>query len=384
MNNVVHARTDAIKAVWLAFGLLVAAVIIFTLHDILLVFFAAAIFAVPLRAGAVAISRSLRAPVAVGLMAVIVGSIAIVAAILLLWELLIAAQVRQLLVALPGAAQTVVRIAQNEPWASRIAATVPDPGVLLTGAGGMVGVLRGFAGGTFATLIDVAILIFAAVCFAAEPRTYIDGFLRLIAPSKRARVDGALSEAAGTIALWLRARAISMITVGALVGIGLRLAGMPDAAALGILAAIFAFVPNVGAIAAALPTLLLALPFGWQRVLVVIALYWLAHTIDDFIVIPIAERRVVNLPPALTIAAQVVLGLTGGVLGIMLAAPFVAVATVLLRRLVVEDIVEAEHLAIDSPPGILAHPLHFDERYIDAANPIVAVHMTAQLDVTHE
>ena len=329
------------KAVWLAFGLIAAAIVIVTFHDVLLVFFAAAIFAVPLRAGAVALARALRAPIAVGLVGVIVASIAVTATILSLWELLIATEVRQLLVVLPGATETVVRIAAREPWVSRIAATVPDPGVLLTGAGGLVGALRGFAGGTVAALVDGAILVFATVCFAAEPRTYVGGLLRLVVPSKRARVDETLHEAAGTIALWLRARVISMVTVGVLVGVGLRLAGIPDAAALAVLAAIFAFVPNVGAIAAALPSLLLAVPFGWQRVLVVVALYWLAHALDDFIVIPIAERRVVSLPPALTIAAQLVLGLAGGVLGIMMAAPFVAVATVLLRRLVVEDVVEA-------------------------------------------
>lgn len=50
------------------------------------------------------------------------------------------------------------------------------------------------------------------------------------------------------------------------------------------------------------------------------------------------------MPPALTIAAQLVLGLISGVLGIMMAAPFVAVMTVLVRRLFVEDVVEAERV----------------------------------------
>ena len=53
------------KAVWLAFGLIAASIVIVTFHDVLLVFFAAAIFAVPLRAGAVALARALRAPMAV-------------------------------------------------------------------------------------------------------------------------------------------------------------------------------------------------------------------------------------------------------------------------------------------------------------------------------
>lgn len=333
------------KAVWLAAGLIAAAIAVARFHDVLIVFFAAAIFAVPLRAAAVALAAVLRVPIAVGLTAAIGLIAALSGAILWLWELLIATQVRQLIVVLPGAAQTVVRFAQSQPWASRIAASVPDLGVLLTGAGGVAGAVRGFAGGTLGAFVDGAILIFAAVCFAAEPRTYVDGFLRLIAPPRRARIDAALHEAAGTILLWLRARAISMVTVGVLVGVGLHFAKIPDALTLAVFASIFAFVPNVGAIAAALPSLLLAVPLGWQRVLMVVAIYWVAHALDDFLVIPFAERRVVRLPPVLTIAAQLVLGLASGVIGIMMAAPFVAVSIVLLNRLVVEDVIERTSVA---------------------------------------
>lgn len=330
------------KAVWLAFGLLAASVVVVTFHDVLLVFFAAAIFAVPLHRSAAALARALRAPLAVGLGGTIGAGLLVAAAILWLWEALIAAQVHQLAAALPRDLAGIVEILQREPWASRIAGAIPDPTVLLTGAGGMVGVVRGFAGSTIAALLDAAILVFVAACFAAEPRVYVGGLLRFVRPVKRLRVKTALDEAATTIALWLRARAISMVTVGVLAGVGVQLAGIPDAAALGVLAGIFAFVPNVGPIAAGAPALLLAAPLGWQHMAAVVVIYWLAHALDDFFVIPIAERRIVRLPPALTIAAQVVLGLAGGMLGIMMAAPFVAVAIVLLRRLVVEDIVEAE------------------------------------------
>jgi predicted PurR-regulated permease PerM len=329
-----------VRGVWLGTGILVALIVIVTLHDVLLVFFAAAVFAVPLRAGAIGISRSLHVPAGVGL-AALLGALALaVAAVLWGWQAILAGQVTQLAVTLPSATDAVARALREEPWASRLAQMHLDPGVLLAGAGGLVGALRGVLGGTLAGLVDVAILIFAAVCFAAEPRTYVGGFLHLIPPQRRARVEAVLGEAGTTIALWLRARAISMIAVGVLSGFGLRALGVPDAIALGVLAGLFAFIPNVGPIAAGLPAVLLAAPLGWQHVAGVGLLFWLAHALDDFFVIPIAERRIVRLPPALTIAAQLVLGLASGALGIMMAAPLVAVAIVVMRRLVVEDIVE--------------------------------------------
>jgi len=329
------------KAVWLAAAIAIAALAVVTLHDVLLVFFAAAIFAVPLRLATVAIARHLRIPTAAALVVVLAIILLTSAVIVWGWEVLIAAQVSQLLGALPAALESVTRVIREEPWASRITALTPDPSVLLAGAGGFVGAVRTFLGGTLAGAVDLAILIFAAVCFAAEPRTYVDGLLRLFPPRRRARIDAVLGEAAGTIALWLRARLISMFTIALLSGTGLALLGIPDALALGVLSGLLAFVPNVGPIAAALPSVLLAAPHGWQRVVAVVALYWFAHALDDFLVIPIAERRVVRLPPVLTIAAQLVLGLASGVLGIMMAAPFVAIVIVLVHRLVVEDVVES-------------------------------------------
>lgn len=341
------------RGVWLAAGIVIALVAIATLHDVLLVFFAAAIFAVPLRTAAVATARRLHAPASAGL-AIVIGALVLATAGLLLgWETILAKQVTQLAALLPAAAAAGARVLRQEPWASPLAQLQLDPGALLTGAGGLAGALRGVLGGTLAGFINIAILIFAAVCFAAEPRTYVGGLLRLIPPQRRARVDAVLDEAATTIALWLRARAISMITIGVLSGVGLGVLGVPDAVALGVLSGLFAFIPNIGPIAAGLPAVLLTVPLGWKRVVGVLLLYWLAHAIDDFFVIPIAERRIVRLPPALTIAAQLVLGLASGVLGVMIAAPFVAVAIVMVRRLLVEDVVERDRLTGADPLSLL-------------------------------
>jgi len=328
------------KRVWLAASLLGVAVTIYALHDLLLLIFAAALFAIPLRAAALFVSRITRTHVVAGFVGVLAVLIALVALVLWSWELLIAAQAGQLVAAVRAAAAVLRHALSTEPWSSRLAVVLPDPSVLLAGAGGLIGQARGLVGGGLATLLDGAVLLFLTVCFAAEPATYVNGALRLVPPGRRARVSATLTEAAAIAGLWLRARLISMCALGLLVSIGLRIAGIPDFAALGLLAGIFAFVPNVGAVAAALPALMLASLAGWREVAIVAVIYWLAHAIDDFLVAPIAERRVVRLPPALTVVTQVVLGLASGVLGIMMAAPLAAVAIVFVRRLLVEDVVE--------------------------------------------
>lgn len=45
-----------------------------------------------------------------------------------------------------------------------------------------------------------------------------------------------------------------------------------------------------------------------------------------------------DLPPALTMVALLVMGLLGGVLGLLLAVPLVAVLTVAVRMAYIEDV----------------------------------------------
>ena len=55
---------------------------------------------------------------------------------------------------------------------------------------------------------------------------------------------------------------------------------------------------------------------------------------------PNVQRRSVSLPPALTIAAQVLLGVLVGALGVALATPLAAAGMVVVNRLYVEEVLE--------------------------------------------
>ncbi len=90
---------------------------------------------------------------------------------------------------------------------------------------------------------------------------------------------------------------------------------------------------------------MLALARDTTSAIVVIGIYWIAHFIDDFIVLPIAERRIVSLPPVLTVTAQLLLVGPAGVIGIMLAAPLAATSIVVIQRLWVDKFAYAIPMA---------------------------------------
>lgn len=69
-----------------------------------------------------------------------------------------------------------------------------------------------------------------------------------------------------------------------------------------------------------------------------IVLYLGVHLTEGYILMPLVQRRVVHLPPALTLSAQVILGVLAGFLGLLLATPLVAAALVIVRMVYVEDV----------------------------------------------
>lgn len=180
------------------------------------------------------------------------------------------------------------------------------------------------------------VVFFLGVFVALEPGYYQRGLLRLLPAQRRAKAVDVLERIDGVLKWWLIGRAISMTVVGVLVWLGLMLLGVPLALVLGVLAGLLDFIPYFGPLLAALPAVLLALIEGPTQALYVAALYLLVQGIENWIVAPIVERKVVRLPPALTLACQVVLGVVAGIVGAAFASPIVAALMALVNATWVE------------------------------------------------
>jgi predicted PurR-regulated permease PerM len=63
--------------------------------------------------------------------------------------------------------------------------------------------------------------------------------------------------------------------------------------------------------------------------------------IESSLLTPLVQQRTVSLPLALTISAQVLLGVLAGGFGIIVATPLTAAALMLVKVLVVEEEPEA-------------------------------------------
>ncbi|HYN13545.1 MAG TPA: AI-2E family transporter [Burkholderiales bacterium] len=193
-------------------------------------------------------------------------------------------------------------------------------------------------GSTFAALGSLVVVVFLAVFLAASPRTYVGGLLMLVAKRRRQRMREVLEEIGHVLQRWLVGQVILMAVVAALTGIGLTLLGVPFALPLALIAGLLEFVPYVGPIVAAIPALIVALSEGPQLALWVGVLYLAVQSVESYILTPLIQHRAVDLPPALILLAQVLMGVTAGPLGVIVATPLAAAALVAVKRLYVEDV----------------------------------------------
>lgn len=191
---------------------------------------------------------------------------------------------------------------------------------------------------TLSFLSSVIIVVFISLFLAAQPGVYKDNFLRLIPLAKRDRVRQTLSQVAYTLEKWLLTRFISVLAIGVLTMAGLTVLNVPLALSLAIVAALAGFIPTFGPILAIIPALLVAFIATPEQVLSVFILYIGIQLVENYLVTPVIQNRMLYLPPVFTIAAQMLFGVIAGPMGLVLAAPLSAALVLIVRMLYVEDV----------------------------------------------
>ena len=201
----------------------------------------------------------------------------------------------------------------------------------------VLGRLTGALSTAFGFMADFAIIFFLGLYFAAQPGPYIRGLIKLVPVPGRPRAREVIRGIGHTLQWWLVGQLCSMTIVGVLTGLGLWLLGMPLALALAVLAALFSFVPYLGPIVSAVPAVLLAFTDSPQQALYVVLLYLAVQAVESNLLTPLVQQKAVELPAAMILFAQIMLGFLLGPMGVVLATPLAAMILVVVKMLYIED-----------------------------------------------
>ena len=313
-------------SVWFTGAIAVALVVL--LVQPLLLIFGGLVFAAMLDGGVRLLGRVLPVGRGARLAIVAIGVVAFLVGTFWLAGYQIAAQAQQLAVTVQA------QFARVMTWAQGLG-IVPgreDLSSIVQQAVGSVGRITSYAMSVFGALTSIAMIMIIGLFVAMEPQLYERGLQWLIPTRNRAEF-AVLSERMGnTMRRLMFGRLIGMAVEGVATAVLLAIAGVPMALVLGILTGILAFIPNIGAFISGALMIAVGFSAGLHAGIAAIVIYVLVQVIDGYVIIPMVARRTVDLPPALTLSAQILAGSLFGILGLALADPLVAMTKVALER----------------------------------------------------
>ncbi|MDQ3624209.1 MAG: AI-2E family transporter [Verrucomicrobiota bacterium] len=305
--------------------------------EVLLFIFIATLLATGLRGLSCAVSRRLGLGVgwSLALVTLLIIGAFVAGTIALAPEL--GRQGAALIEALPKGLQSLQTWVESTPWGREITARLGSTDWAAVGqriVSGATGVLSS----TVSAIAGLLIIVILTLYLAADPDTYLNGVLRLARRERRPRLREVSAQLGQTLRDWLQGQLIAMLLTGVLTTLGLWLLGIPLPLALGVIVALFGFIPNIGPIIGVVPAALLALTKSPMSALWVLVLYFVIQTVEGNLITPMIQQRAVRLPPALTLGAQIFLGSLLGILGVFVATPLAAVVLVLVGELYVKDV----------------------------------------------
>jgi len=179
--------------------------------------------------------------------------------------------------------------------------------------------------------------------------------LVLMALPHRVRLRGhqLFEEANATLAAYIRAQLIACLLVGTVCGAGFAALGVPYAVLLGVLAGALEFIPLVGPLLVALAAAIVGALHAPILAVWALTFLGLVRIVQDYVVFPRLMRRGVRLHPLAVIVAVLAGAALAGVVGMFLAVPVAAMASVLGRHWIGWRRVEADRLEGIEEPSVL-------------------------------
>lgn len=330
MGSERRMRTDTIL---LTAGLLLIG---YLLGEVILLVFAAVVFAVGLDGISQSLSGRLNIKRGWALLAVVTGITAIIIGAIALTAARLVQQFQEI-------SQTVLDVyEQVQEWLADRGVLEYIDGLEINGGengealGEMAGQVMTYGMSAIGAVSSLMILIVLTLFLAGNPELYRRGAIRIVTPEKREMVADTFSSLAHALRWWFLGQLVSMALLGVTVGLGLFLMGIELWFALAVLTALLTFIPFLGPLIATVPIVAVGFTEGMETGLIVLAGYIVIQTVEGNIIVPMIHQKAVDLPPALLISVQVLLSLIFGVVGLILAAPLTIVAMVSVQKLWIE------------------------------------------------
>ena len=307
---------------------------IWKLADLILLLFACVLIALILVTLTQSLVRRVKMPFGLALTLVFVTIMVLLVAASWFFGASMTAQFGELFQRLPAAwTEVQSRLQQYPVFATalqRLRAVSPETSSIVSTVQTILSAVAGIVSA-------LAVVLVGGIYLAAQPRLYRRGTLRLLPERAQARGREVAADIAQALKAWLKGQAIGMAFVGVGTGIGLAIVGLPAALAFGLIAGLAEFVPYLGTFVVIIPALVLGFAQGTDTGVWTLVALLVVQQLQGNVVMPLVQKSMVDLPPALTVFSLVAAGVLLGPLGVILAVPLTVVALVMVKDLYLKE-----------------------------------------------
>lgn len=333
MNEITHNELSYSKKVWIKGGIyaLIVLLILFVkaTFSVFLLVLAGALIAIFFLGLSGLICRKTKWKQGICLSIAVAGTVLLIGSLLWLMGSKIQAQVAELSDTLPATIENAKSQLSQSSIGKKIVEKVYAPETM-----NKAKVLAStFFKTTFGVFGDIYVVLFLGIFFTVSPDVYKNGIILLIPEKGQKKGRDIMNKLGDNLKKWLKGKFFAMFIVFILTAIALLIIGMPLWLVLALIAGLLNFIPNFGPLIAMIPAVLVALMQGPSTALLVAGVYILIQVVESNFITPMVQQKLISIPPALIISAQLLISpLTGG-WGLVLATPLMVIIIVLVQEL---------------------------------------------------
>ena len=186
----------------------------------------------------------------------------------------------------------------------------------------------GFVGGLIA-LFTVLVTTFYLLL---EEKNLQQSITSLIPVNQHKRASNIFDKISDKMGRYLRGQVLLMLIVGVVIGVAMKILGVPYAMLLGIWAGSMELLPYVGPIVGALPGVLLAFTLGPTYGIIALIIYFLVQQLENQFLVPKIMGHALGLSPVVIIFSLLIGGKLLGFVGLLIAVPITAALGVLYEE----------------------------------------------------
>ena len=224
---------------------------------------------------------------------------------------------------------------------------------VLSGAGSLISSAVGVVSSTVAVLGNIVIAVIIAIYTLLGKQELARHSKKLIQAHCNDRVGSFLLHlgdlSRSTFTKFLTGQCLEACILGVLIILVFSILGIPYASLIGVLAAVFAFLPYVGSFLACILGMFLVLLAQPSKVLICLIAYLVVQFVETQLIYPHVVGTSVGLSPLWTLLAVVVGGKLMGLLGMIFFIPLTAVLVTLLKEYTGYKLTKKNNLA--PPPS---------------------------------